>query len=178
VQAHLGSDEALILILDTPELKPTPEETFIWVVTKTGEPRWVRSELGTSALTREVTALRRGLDDFAWNPETGNRCDELLNIKEPRREDPLPFQHARAHALYKGLFGQIEDIIKDKKHLLIVPSGPLTQLPFHVLVTAPPPAPAHHQSIAWLARSHAITVLPAVSSLEALTNDSDRRATV
>ena len=29
------------------------------------------------------------------------------------------------------------DLIKDK-HLLIVPSGPLTQLPFHVLVTEKP----------------------------------------
>jgi hypothetical protein len=28
----LGDDEALILLLDTPETKPTPEETFIWIV--------------------------------------------------------------------------------------------------------------------------------------------------
>ena len=35
VQAQLGADEALVLFLDTPEWKPTPEETFIWVVTKT-----------------------------------------------------------------------------------------------------------------------------------------------
>ena len=42
VQAQLGADEALVLFLDTPEWKPTPEETFIWVVTKT-DMRWVRS---------------------------------------------------------------------------------------------------------------------------------------
>ena len=41
--------------------------------------------------------------------------------------------------LYKGLFGEVEDFIKGKQ-LLIVPSGPLTQLPFQVLVTAPPAA--------------------------------------
>jgi len=34
----------------------TPEETFIWVVTKT-EARWVRSNLGTSALAGEVEGL-------------------------------------------------------------------------------------------------------------------------
>ena len=51
----------------------------------------------------------------------------------PRR---CPSITARAHALYKALFGQVEDLIRDK-HLLIVPSGPLTQLPFQVLVTAP-----------------------------------------
>ena len=39
--------------------------------------------------------------------------------------------------LYQALFGQVEDLIKGKS-FLIVPSGPLTQLPFQVLVTAPP----------------------------------------
>ena len=59
VQAQLRADEALVLFLDTPEWKPTPEETFIWVVTKT-DMRWVRSELGTPSLRREVggAALR------------------------------------------------------------------------------------------------------------------------
>ena len=54
---------------------------------------------------------------------------------------PLPFDHARAHRLYKALFGQVEDLIHGKQ-LLIVPSGPLTQLPFQVLVTAQPPQAA------------------------------------
>ena len=65
-----------------------------------------------------------------------------------RRPDPLPFDHARAHKLYTGLFSQVQDLIKDK-HLLIVPSGPLTQLPFQVLV-ARPPSSAHHRAAAWL----------------------------
>ena len=65
VQAQLGPGEALVFFLDTPEEKPTPEETFIWVVTKT-EMRWVRSDLGTKALAREVQALRCGLDAEAW----------------------------------------------------------------------------------------------------------------
>src|SRR5262249_49071761 len=53
VQAKLERDEAMVLFLDAPEDLPTPEETFIWVVTKS-EVRWVRSELGRSALNREV----------------------------------------------------------------------------------------------------------------------------
>src|SRR5262249_22093294 len=99
VQASLRRDEALILFLDTQELKPAPEETFIWVVTKR-DVRWVRSELGTSALAREVRALRCGLDDAAWE---GPHCKELTGSEEIQ---PLPFDHARAHALYKALFGQ------------------------------------------------------------------------
>ncbi len=47
-----------------------------------------------------------------------------------------------------------------------MPSGPLTQLPFQVLVTAPPGGDP--KSAAWLIRDHALTVLPAVSSLKAL----------
>src|SRR5262249_14309510 len=74
-QRLLKPDEALLALLDTPELKPMPEETFIWVVTKS-DLRWVKSELGTSALTREVTALRCGLDDVAWDPKLGNHCSE------------------------------------------------------------------------------------------------------
>ena len=45
--------------------------------------------------------------------------------------DPLPFDPGMAHELYEALFGQVEDLIRGKR-LLIVPSGPLTSLPFHV----------------------------------------------
>jgi CHAT domain-containing protein len=175
VQKELRDNEAVILFIDTAELPPTAEETFIWIVTKT-EVRWVRSELGTSALIREVSALRCGLDyDGAWSiPHS--RCPELLNVEYTRADDemhkPLPFDVARAHQLYTALFGQIEDMIKGKQ-LLIVPSGPLTQLPFQVLVTgkpktAVPASSAGYRDVAWLAREHAITVLPAVSSLQSL----------
>ena len=162
----LGTDEALVLFLDTPEWQPTPEETFIWVVTKT-DMRWVRSELGKKALAREVQALRCGLDAEAW---ADRPCAKLTgqSYTDADRDagKPLPFDHARAFRLYQALFGQAEDLIKGKQ-LLIVPSGALTQLPFQVLVTAPP-ASGDERSVAWLVRDHALTVLPAVSSLKAL----------
>ena len=77
-----------------------------------------------------------------WDDERASaRCRDLLKTA-PQRDrfdnvisETLPFDTARAHALYKALFGGVEDLIRDK-HLLIVPSGPLTQLPFQVLVTA------------------------------------------
>jgi tetratricopeptide (TPR) repeat protein len=132
VQAELGADEALVLFLDTPAWKSTPEETFIWVVTKT-DMRWVRSELGTPALTADVAALRCGLDYQSW---ADAHCSNLLKVAYTQGDSGklLPFDLARAHELYAGLFSQIEDLIKDKR-LLLVPSGPLTQLPFQVLVT-------------------------------------------
>jgi hypothetical protein len=111
------------------------------VVTK-GEVRWLRSDLGTQALTDAVAALRCGLDAALWDDEeAAKRCRGIVT-GEPQRDaadnilsETLPLDLARAHALYQALFGQVEDLIRGK-HLLIVPSGPLTQLPFQVLVTA------------------------------------------
>jgi CHAT domain-containing protein/tetratricopeptide (TPR) repeat protein len=168
VQALLRADEDLVLFLDNDDRYKRPEETFIWVVTKS-DVRWVRSDFGTAALTREVAALRCGLDRTAWYGSGKETCAKVLGIplgKAPSADEPLPFDHARAHKLYTALFGQVQDLIKGK-HLLIVPSGPLTQLPFQVLMTQPP-ASGDHRTIAWLARDHAITVLPAVTSLKAL----------
>ncbi len=56
----------------------------------------------------------------------------------PDEAAALPFDLAHAHELYTALFGSVEDLIAGK-HLLIVPSGALTSLPFHVLVAEPPP---------------------------------------
>jgi CHAT domain-containing protein/tetratricopeptide (TPR) repeat protein len=174
VQALLQPNEALVLFLDTSEWKPVPEETFIWVITKS-DVRWVKSDLGTPSLQREVAALRCGLDyDGAWGT-AGSHCSELLKTDYTENDHsvakPLPFDAGRAHALYTGLFGQVEDLIRNK-HLLIVPSGALTQLPFQVLVTDKPDGTASgddaFRHVAWLVRKHALTVLPSVSSLKAL----------
>ena len=125
VQAQLGPDEALVLFLDTPEWQPALEETFIWVVTKT-ELRWVRSDLGTEALAREVQALRCGLDAEAWAGPAlhGTHRSELYG-RGPECRKAAAFDRARAFRLYQALFGQAEDLIKGKQ-LLIVPSGALT----------------------------------------------------
>ncbi len=181
VQAQLGEDEALVLFLDTQAEKPAPEETFIWVVTKT-KLRWVRSDLGTAALTREVQALRCGLDEEEWGTvTTARRCGDLLGLTDmPDASRPLPFSLSKAYALYKALFGQIEDMIAGKR-LLIVPSGVLTSLPFQVLVTKKPKIGLPktfeaYRDIAWLGRRSPIAILPAVSSLKALRQHAaDRR---
>ncbi|MFZ4807058.1 MAG: tetratricopeptide repeat protein [Hyphomicrobiaceae bacterium] len=168
VGATLHADEALVLFLDGPAFGQTPEETFVWIVTKAGIT-WRRSELGSAKLAQEVAALRCGLDGTAWNGEGAERCAKALGIpldKAPVEGQALPFDTARAHKLYEALFGGVQDLVKGK-HLLVVPSGPLSQLPFQVLVTKPP-AGNDHRAAAWLARDHAITVLPAVSSLKAL----------
>jgi CHAT domain-containing protein/tetratricopeptide (TPR) repeat protein len=178
VQALLHPREALVLLLDTAAESPVQEETFVWIATKT-DSRWVRSDLGTKALTDRVAALRCGLDVTLWLPgRSDGRCGDLVRAS-PREEVingrkvlVLPFDLAKAHELYAALFGPVQDLIEDK-HLLVVPSGPLTSLPFNVLVAEPPKSAvtgrlADYRGAAWLGTRHPITVLPSVSSLKAL----------
>jgi tetratricopeptide (TPR) repeat protein/CHAT domain-containing protein len=178
-QAQLHAEEALVLFLDT------PEKAFVWVVTKTGS-RWLRIDVGTKWLAQQVQALRCGLDRAAWNGEGTLRCSKLLEVHgiatATKEDEPLPFDIARAHDFYELLFGQVADLI-DGKRLLIVPSGPLTSLPFNVLVTAAPRIAipvtfADYREVAWLGARQPITVLPSVASLQALRQHAKRsRAT-
>ncbi len=174
VQGDLDANEALILFLDTEELAPTPEETFVWVVTKT-DVRWFRSKLGTASLNREVTALRCGLDyEGSWGTEN-SPCPALFQSAytddDYQAGSPLPFDLTRSHALYRELLGPAEDLTKGKS-LLIVPSGALTKLPFQVLTSEAPEPSATGvdalRSAHWLIRDHALTVLPSASSLKSL----------
>jgi CHAT domain-containing protein/Tfp pilus assembly protein PilF len=182
VQALLASDEALLLFLDTRGRKSAPQETFIWIVTKT-DTRWLRIDLGTQTLTERIAALRCGLDKTLWEDlDSADKCRSALGASpvaeivtfetKDTNAQVLPFDIARAHALYKALFGPAEDIIKGKR-LLIVPSGPLSSLPFNVLVTEPPTVAiprklGDYRGVAWLGARTAITVLPSVASLKAL----------
>ena len=67
VQSQLRDGEALVLFLDTDSrFSPTPEETFIWVVSKT-DSRWVKIDIGTEGAQRArngfaMRARRQQLD--------------------------------------------------------------------------------------------------------------------
>ena len=175
VQAYLNANEALVYILDTGDMRPLSEETFIWVVTKTLW-RSVRVDRGTRTALAAVAALRCGLDRAAWDGEGGKRCatnlKHNLSAADLDAGKPLPFDLERAYTMYRALFGGIEDIIKDKQ-LLVVASGPFTALPFHVLVTEKPVSvipenSGDYANAAWIIKRHPITVLPSVASLKAL----------
>jgi CHAT domain-containing protein len=101
--------------------------------------------------------------------------DRQIEAMKSTGNQPQLFDLALANELYTSLLGPVEALIKDKKQLLIVPSGTLTALPFHLLVTrtpagAEPPlgSPAAYRDAAWLIKRQAVTVLPSVASLKAL----------
>src|SRR5262249_34996900 len=163
----LDDNEALV------QFAAMQDDLFVWVVTKK-EARLKHLNISVRDLAAGVFVLRCGLDSEEWATATKSRwCGDLLGLKTKANPlQPLPFDLGKAHELYQALFGQVEDMIKGKR-LLIVPSGPLTSLPFQVLVTKKPetplPAtPVGYRNVAWLGRSNAISVLPAVSSLKAL----------
>ena len=169
VQKNLAPDEALVqfALFGNPTVNDrNGYGSFVFAVTQK-EVRFFKLALDPAGLLREVQALRCGLDHTAWD---GNGCKELTG--QSYSEDdwqagvPLPFDHARAYKLYRILFGQIEDFVKGRS-LLIEPSGALTQLPFQVLITEQSKDGASDRAAAWLIRGHAVTVLPAASSLMA-----------
>ena len=137
VQSLLGGGQALVLFLDLAQHTKVPGETVVFTVTKK-QARWTTLPFGTAALRERVTRLRCGLDKTNWSPREESRevCEKLLGVSVSDEELP-PFDTAAAYALYRDLFGGVEDLIEDKS-LLLVLSGPLTQLPFEVLVTAKP----------------------------------------
>jgi CHAT domain-containing protein len=167
-QAFLKPDEALIIFFDAPQTAELPEETFVWVMTR-DTVRWRRIALGTAALARKVKALRCRMDSAAWAVKGPEGCAAFLGVADsmiPEAAHLFPFDAAGAHELYASLLKPDEDIIAGR-HLLIVPSGALTQLPFQALLTGRPDS-LDLRSFPWLARAHPVSILPAVSSLKAL----------
>jgi hypothetical protein len=89
---------------------------------------WKPLALGAEALSRKVAAFRRGLDvDKIGNGNVASGNAGLFDV-------------ALANELYATLLGPVEQLVKDKRSLIVVPSGALTALPFHLLVTERPAA--------------------------------------
>lgn len=170
IQRLLRKDEALVQFLIG------SYGSYAWAVT-TGDVRWVKLEASRRDIAQHVDALRCGLDARSWYEYGGSRCQQLLetgyHLGDYEQGKPLPFDLTRAHTLYRALFQGIEDVIRGKA-LLVVPSGPLTRLPLNVLVTEDRPAdadrdaPGDHRSAPWLGRRQPITIVPAVTALQAL----------
>jgi CHAT domain-containing protein len=156
VQKLLGVDEALVFFL------VGPDESYVFAITRE-DFEWRTIPLGEKIMAAKVAAFRRGLD-----------VDELTKSFDVGA--PQLFDLAVANELYFALFGPVETVVKNKSQLLIVPSGPLTALPFHLLVTDKPATAvpqqindmAAYRDAAWVVKRHAVTLLPSVASLKAL----------
>ena len=171
VQGLLEPNQAIVLLNDVGHVGTIPEETIVFAITKE-DARWMSIPWGLNTWRAVVPALRCGLDSSLWRAgdESRELCKALLKAEVSETKMP-PFDASLAYQLYQNLFAGIEDLIKDKS-LFVVSSGPLTQLPFEVLVTEKPdeklPPFEAYAKAAWLGQRQPIIVLPSVGSLKAL----------
>ncbi len=155
IAALLSDDEALVTFAQAGD-----RQSYVFAITSNGF-QWAPISLGGPRLAQKVAAFREGLDI--------DRINEAIVAKKK----PDLFDLSAAHELYADLFSPVEALLKDKKHLLVVPSGSMTALPFHLLVTEKPSAaipaePSGYRDAAWLLKRQAVTVLPSIASLKAL----------
>ena len=151
-RAVLRPGEALIATL------VTQDRTFVWAVTQSGPVAFTSVSLGAEELERTVASLRTTLEP---------RGTTLGDIPD--------FDLARAHRLYSTLLEPVRSGWQEARSLLVVAHGPLGQLPLALLpiepATLPPESGAmfsNYRGVPWLVRSHAVTMLPSVTSLATL----------
>ena len=159
----LHDDEALIVFMAATGI----DKGLVFAVTK-DQAAWAPLGLSGNQLTAAVAKLRRQIDP------------EGFGVQQSAAAEPAyagPFDRQAAHTLYQELLGDasIQEVINGKPTWLFVPSGPLTSLPPGLLVTSPPAGgrvkdtdPASLRNTAWLLRSKAVALLPAVSALRTL----------
>jgi CHAT domain-containing protein len=151
-RARLSLDEALIATY------VAEDRTYVWAAQRNGPIKFSASPLSRGRLTKEVRYLRRSLD-----PQAATLGDI------PR------FDVGRSYELYKSLLAPVAEGWRGAKSLLVVAHGPLGQLPFSVLVSKrhklakdKSPLFSNYRDVPFLARSHAVTVVPSVASFVTL----------
>lgn len=155
----LKPDEALVLFL------VSEAESWVFAVTpRTAD--WIRVPIGAADLDERVRRLRRTLD-----PEGRSRAAEGA-FGDAAQAGRLGFDRAGAHELYRLFLAPLAPILAPAAQWIVVADGAFTSLPLAVLPTAAPEGddadPAALTATPWLVRAHALTTLPAVSSLKAL----------
>lgn len=134
-----------------------PRRTFVWAVPKTGDIAFAVADLERDAIFEAVGHLRSALEPNAAT-----------------LGDIPPFDVSAAHTLYQALLEPVKTGWGGAKSLLVVAHGPLGYLPFSLLPTKPvkvadtAPLFSGYRDVPWLARDHAVTVLPSVTSLRTL----------
>jgi CHAT domain-containing protein len=138
----LGGGEALAVV------HATDEATLVWLLAADGTGGFAVSRLTKKDLAQRVAELRRMLDVGAL----------------PASQRP-PLQVAAFHALYRDLFGTLQEPLRKVRALVLASSGPLAGFPASTFVTEPPAADA---PTAWLVRQMAVTQVPSPAALQAL----------
>jgi CHAT domain-containing protein len=152
IQNALQSDEAFVSIY------LGRERSYVWALPKQGALVFHASKLTRDKASKFVEALRGAL-----NPQVATLGD-------------IPdFDVRVAYKLYQQILQPVEAGWKSANSLLVSTNGALGQLPLTVLPTqmsklddGDGPLFANYRDIKWLARSHAMTLLPSAATLVTL----------
>jgi CHAT domain-containing protein len=134
------------------------DTSFVWAVPKEGAVAFAAVPATAIDLEAKVQRLRRALEP------------QITMVSEIP-----PFDLPLAYDLYGMLLKPVEGAWRPAKSLIVVTNGALGELPLGLLPTAPSqvdaqakPMFAGYRNIPWLARSHAVTVIPSASALVTL----------
>ncbi|MBS0525067.1 MAG: CHAT domain-containing protein [Proteobacteria bacterium] len=134
------------------------DKSYVWVLRKDGPVTMAAVDANAAEIEKAVAHLRQALQPDAATIE----------------EIPA-FDLAAAHALYKTLLQPVEAAWRDAKSLIVSTNGSLGLLPLGLLPVAPaeldaesPPRFAGYRKVQWLARSHAVSLVPSSAALQAL----------
>jgi CHAT domain-containing protein len=132
--------------------------SFVWAVPKDGDVAFASVPATAAELESKVRQLRQALEP------------QVSMVSEIP-----PFDVALGYELYTLLLKPVEAAWRPAKSLIVVTNGALGELPLSLLPTAPAqidaaakPLFANYRTVAWLARSHAVTVVPSASAIVTL----------
>ncbi|MGD0023951.1 MAG: CHAT domain-containing tetratricopeptide repeat protein, partial [Xanthobacteraceae bacterium] len=134
------------------------DASFVWAVPKDGAVAFAVVPATALDLEAKVRRLRQALE-----PQVA------------RVEEIPPFDLMLAYELYGLLLKPVEAGWKGADSLIVATNGALGELPLGLLPTAPSqidvqakPLFAGYRNVPWLARSHAVTMIPSASALVTL----------
>ena len=134
------------------------DASFVWAVPKDGAVTFAAVPLRAADLAAKVHTLRKALEP------------QIATVSEIP-----PFDVALGYELYGALLKPVEAAWRPAKSLIVLTNGALGELPLGLLPTAPAqidlqakPLFASYRNVPWLARTHAVTVIPSASALVTL----------
>jgi CHAT domain-containing protein len=132
--------------------------SFVWAVPKDGQVAFAAISATSGDVESKVRKLREALEPNA-----------------AMIADIPPFDVALGHELYSLLLKPVEAGWKPSKSLIVVTNGALGLLPLSLLPTAPAQIEtneevlfASYRKVPWLARTHAVTMVPSSAALRTL----------
>ncbi len=160
-QALLAANEAMLLAV------PGRFGTHVVAVTQMGAT-WHRSDWTADRIGEAVRRLRWDLGARVEASEA-----ELARLRRPDGDSGRQrFDRTAAHDLYQQLVGPIATALTGKTRIYVAAGGPLSALPFSVLVSASPDGddgdPAALRATRWFGDDFGLIHVPSLQSLATL----------